>query len=442
MVENLKIFASFSNFGSLTSRVHMSSSGEPVRRTFQEMISDAIIAADLAAFKRCRVGKFDIDRPLLPYRDLRPIPKVNPTEHYINIRGPTIVMLCILCENDEILEYVLENKSPDLSVMVNEVNAIHIAAMIRHPGPLQILLRYQWVQEHIDLPLQQRGIHSRDGDFVTALHCAVTNQRLENVFLLLSEFPLYKTVPVPAAKTVSGQKPVSPLEFDAEAAQVEIVKYPSANVDQPSAKGSTPLHVAVFIHNFPICRVLLAANADPTIGDEMHEGVNRVSARTLARQLAEKARVRQAEREADLARDPQKARKIVNQSLEDTLRIEELLSGNPPKDSLEDLKAELAPSLIARLGAEEEQKPDEEQNDHARSGEPEEAEPANNSAEAGEKPKTVKRPSQNLSLVLGKLDPSRQPTGNPIAAGDEGDDQVANRSTTLKLVLEKIVGLD
>jgi hypothetical protein len=82
------------------------------------MVSDAIIQGDLIAFKKCAVGRHDIDRRILEYRDLPYQRKYNPDERYVPLRGPTMTMLAILCEQDEILEYILENKCPDLSVRV------------------------------------------------------------------------------------------------------------------------------------------------------------------------------------------------------------------------------------------------------------------------------------------------------------------------------------
>jgi hypothetical protein len=48
----------------------------PVHKNFQEMTSEAIINGNLAAFKKCCVGKKDINRCLLQYRNL----EYNPNE--------------------------------------------------------------------------------------------------------------------------------------------------------------------------------------------------------------------------------------------------------------------------------------------------------------------------------------------------------------------------
>jgi hypothetical protein len=77
----------------------------PTHKNFQEMTSDAIINGDLAAFKKCCVGKNDINRRLLQYRDLDYKRKYNPDERYIRLRGPTMTMLAILCEQEKILNY-------------------------------------------------------------------------------------------------------------------------------------------------------------------------------------------------------------------------------------------------------------------------------------------------------------------------------------------------
>jgi ankyrin repeat protein len=282
-----------------------------------EMIVDAITSGSLAAFMQCSVGRYDIDRRLLPYRHITPVPRVNPNEHYPTIRGPTIVMLCILCENEQILEYVLETKHPDLNVTVNGFNAIHLAAMIKHSGPLQVLLRYDWVQANINVAVEQVGMRPESGNFTTALHCAVSNRRVANVILLVSEFPPCRRHPPPQSRR--GAPAADPGDLAPH--------YMPANVDRRAVNGALPLHLAVLGHAYDVCRVLLAAGADSTLAGD---GFNRASPVELARQLADSARASEAPAD-DVTSEVQ--------------RVEELLSGPGRTETLDDLRAEFVPKV-------------------------------------------------------------------------------------------------
>jgi hypothetical protein len=70
-----------------------------------------------------------------------------------------MTILAILCKQDEILDYILENKRPDLSVRVDGYTALHLAALIKDCRPLKLLFQYQWIQENINFPIEL------DGDF-------------------------------------------------------------------------------------------------------------------------------------------------------------------------------------------------------------------------------------------------------------------------------------
>jgi hypothetical protein len=236
----------------------------------------------------------------------------------------------------------------------------------------------------------------------------VSNHRIENVFLLLTDFPPYKALP--PAKPAHGGKPADPPappegEAESEAVPAEPVKYQNANVDQRSANGSTPLYIAVFVHDYNICRVLLAANADTTVEDDQGEGKQpRVSAPDLAKQLADKARAQQVQREAAQQGKPQKARKVVNQTLEDTLKIDQLLHDDPPNKSLDDLKSELAPGLMPQMGEDEEE--DEGDKGEVEAPKKKGAAKGADDAKSGDtegKKKKSKKSSPELKLILDKL---------------------------------------
>jgi hypothetical protein len=290
------------------------------------MIVDAITSGDLTAFKNCCVRKHTIDLRLLQYRELHYTPKYNKEEQYVKICGPTMTMLAILSEQDEILDFILDKLGPDLSIQVSGFTALHLAALIKDSRPLQLLLHYQWIQENIDVPLNLKGIKADVGDFTTALHCAVSNRRIPQALLLLSDLPPYKIM--------------SPNETEDDGRQT----YRAANVDQRSANGSTPVYIAVSLRDVNLVRVLMAANADPTI--RTRSGKDALELARELRAAAEEFELKKMEAEI---KDPRR-KKLHRKSVNPAIRIAQILASETPlNESLEDLMVELAPWVVPRV---------------------------------------------------------------------------------------------
>jgi hypothetical protein len=301
-----------------------------VQQNYQEDIYDAVRTGNLHALKCCHIGASDINRRLLPLRDLEWYPKYNPTERYIHFRGPTITMLAVFCEQDEILRYILENLGPDLSIKVEGFNVVHIAAMIKDYRPLQLLLRYRWVQEFIDEPIDMmKGMTREQGDQTTALHAAVSHRRVANVMQLVSGFPDYQT---------SG----------ADESFHHVEKYSPANVDRRSANGVTPFYLAVLVGSFEIVRILSAAGADPSIPSVRDD----VSAIDLANKLREEA-LRALEAPQPVPPQRLKAKKTQKERPA-AIEIADFLDKRID-ENLDELTRELSPELIAIVDAEEDQ---------------------------------------------------------------------------------------
>jgi hypothetical protein len=241
-------------------------------RSLQDRAVSAIISGDLDSFKSLNVGPLDVNRRLSQHRDLDYTPKYNPAERYPRPRGPTMPILAILCEQDSILDYILENTYPDLSVRVDGRTALHYAALLKTHRPLQLLIQYQDIQENINEPIEQPNVPSAFGNFTTALHVAVSNGRLANVFLLLSEFPAYKKLPRPKRLPKVTEEPPDQLPYQV------------ANVDQRAASGSTPLFIATFVRDFRTVEVLLVAGADPTIENDEGQNAVKLAANNKARE--------------------------------------------------------------------------------------------------------------------------------------------------------------
>ena len=292
-------------------------------KKFQELVVDAITAGDLAAFKRCCVSKNDIDRRLCQYRELTPVPKYSVSDRYPPIRGPTMVMFAILCEQDEILQYILDYKNPDLSIDVEGQTALHMAALTKDWRCLNILIKYQYIQENIDVPVTLEGVKPVEGSKTTALHIAVNNRRLANAILLVSQFP--PAVKIPEQKKPGEQK----TEENAEQNDQELTTYATADVLAKTAFGTPVLYLAVFNKDPDMVRVLLAAGADPT-----QQHAKGKTCLDLAREMRDNARK---------AREGEKKSRRHKREPEEV--ICELLESQATQD-LETLKAELCPELL------------------------------------------------------------------------------------------------
>jgi ankyrin repeat protein len=344
----------------------------PPPKNFQEHVVDSIVAGDLPAFRKLYVGKTDINRRLVQYKEIEYKPKYNPNERYISIPGPTMTMLAILCEQDEILSFILENKSPDLSVRVEGYTALHLAAMVKDYRPLQLLIQYQYIQENIDLPIELKGIKALPGDFTTALHAAVSNNRIPQLFLLLSEFPPYRKLPAP--KLPPGKKGVAEPEV-APTEEEPRATYHVANVELRSAVGSPALYIATFLKNPVAVEILRAAGADPTKANAKGE---------TSVQLAERFKAEAEERARKAAEKPG-ARAVRPDPSEKILA----LLTREPEDDLDVLKQKYAPELVPKIAIEGPEGDDDDGDN----------EPAVVGPESKASPKKSPKPSNDATLV-------------------------------------------
>lgn len=218
-----------------------------MKKSYEEELIAAIQTGDLASVKTSWIGKNDIDRPFIAENEIEVINKSN-VYPFPSIKHPTIVIYTILCEQPEILQYILETKHPNLFQYVNGWAAIHYAACTKDPECMKVLLKYQSIQENIDFPIID-PINAPEGHFTTALHVATTNLRHPQVLLLT--------------------QPLQSIEYDGNFSKIDTnanhFKYKSANVLQKSSIGNMPIHIAVRQNNWDLCQILLAAYFDVTV---------------------------------------------------------------------------------------------------------------------------------------------------------------------------------
>ena len=207
--------------------------------TFQEQIIKTLQTGDLNQFKQIFISKQEINRKLLPFQILSAAPIINKDENYICPKGPTMLMYAIICEQSDIVEYILNTMNPDLSLRSSGFNALHLAAMIKEPKPLQLLLQRSFYQDHVDDGVDFDTLNT-DLGYTSALHIAVTNHRYLNVYHLLSPFKR----PIDIPNWVERRPNIH------------------ANIDQIAASGSSALHIAVYLHDINMVKLLLSFKAN------------------------------------------------------------------------------------------------------------------------------------------------------------------------------------
>ena len=210
---------------------------------FEQRVIQAIQSGDLQELKKCCISKSDVNRCISLSKDI-PVISASKQCPFPTIRAPTPLVYSILCEQPELLDYLLRVKSPDLSVRVNGWAPIHYAACTGSHRCLEILLSYKYTQVNIDMPVVEPvGVTRQEKMATTALHIAVTNKRHAAALLLTQDLN-------PPKFDENGQ-PV-------DSATVELRS--PANAKQMSTYGNMPLHIAARQNDWDMCQILLHAS--------------------------------------------------------------------------------------------------------------------------------------------------------------------------------------
>lgn len=327
-------------------------------KNFQEEVVDSILAGDLAALKKCCIGKNDINRHLLPHKELRPNPRYNRDQRYLNLKGPTILMFAILCEQDEIVEYLLDAKNPNVSIKVEGYNCLHLASMIKDPRCLKLLLQHKWIQENIDEPVDFPGANAKEDEKTTALHVAVSNRRYANAILLLDHLPK------PRWKHSLNKTPnLEQLNEKENLEEEETIERHPAFINQKSAAGLVPLYIAVFLNDYKMVRILLFFKADPTIlcskditPIHLAEGIKKKNDEKKTKLQSQQISQEKKEKGSKLEIDQIDQIDLIVEALHNQEKEEN-------KDTLDILKKEIAPELLDNNGEYSSDSDEEENND-------------------------------------------------------------------------------
>ncbi|KAK8895495.1 hypothetical protein M9Y10_023962 [Tritrichomonas musculus] len=266
----------------------------------------SILQDDLSRFKRVHPCSILMNRPLKPYEYLNPADR----EFYSKsndknsnaflkkkisniqdrpIKGPTALIFSILCERPSFCKYIVDKTKPDLSVRVNGLTAFHYACCTKDTKCLSILLRIEYIQENIDIPIVFPTFSNIEEkkQTSTALHLAVSNRLYKTVIILaIKPLPIiYKQRNHKENhRNINNDNNNSNADshhnndndnnnnandnnnnnFD-DNSDVDVIDFFPNNVNMRATSGSTPLHIALFNKDFEMCQILIHAGSDPSI---------------------------------------------------------------------------------------------------------------------------------------------------------------------------------
>ena len=168
-------------------------------------------------------------------------------------------MLAVLCEQDEIVEYILKEKEPNLGIRAGCYTAFHLSILTKDHKCFDLLLSTEYYQANIDLELLLDGVPHDDGQKTTALHSAISQKNYYVVYKLLHS-------PLPEIQffSKSEESKEEGKEDNQEPEEKEHPEYQIANINQISCSGSTPLRIAAHIHDIKmVCLLYSLGDPDP-----------------------------------------------------------------------------------------------------------------------------------------------------------------------------------
>lgn len=235
---------------------------------WEQRVIKAIQTGSLDELKKCCLGKADVNRPISLSQDV-PIVSQSRQCPFSVIHAPTPVVYTILCEQPELLDYLLRVKSGDLSVRVQGWAPIHYAACTGSHKCLEVLLRYKFTWENIDIPVDEpAGVPRKRSPSTTALHVAVTNRRHAAAILLTED-------------------PTTPF---IDSANDEVGHFIPQRVDIHAFTtfGNAPIHIAARQNDWDMCQILLNAGADLTLRNDQGKTAIDIAREFHYNDLAEK----------------------------------------------------------------------------------------------------------------------------------------------------------
>ena len=206
-----------------------------MQNPFQVSLIKAIESGSIEEIRKLVIGRFDIDKPLIPLHDVQ----VNPQSTRVpfpSIRGPTPLVLAILYEKTQIIEYFIKDKNASLLAPVGGLLPIHYACIIGNTEIISLI---------ITAKCSENLINKKNEFGYAPLHLAAANNHIKAVLLLLK----YGAKVNPEPPTESGNTPLhvcmrAPDTLVAEA----LISY-GANVNAKNKLGETPKDTANHFSN-------------------------------------------------------------------------------------------------------------------------------------------------------------------------------------------------
>lgn len=206
-------------------------------------ILDAIRHGDLTKIKSFPFNADGIDSHLSLSVETRVFPSISHERKIESIRGPSVVIYSILCEQPDILMFFLTKFKPNLADNIEGWTPLHFACATKDVSCLKILLSMLFVQRNINIPIIQETT-TNGTNVTTPLYIAVSYGLHETALLLTQPF---LNVTIPIKKTFKNEIKSS----------------------LRGLTGLTPLHVAVKNNDWDMCQILLnCSDCDTSITDD------------------------------------------------------------------------------------------------------------------------------------------------------------------------------
>lgn len=219
--------------------------------SFDGKLIDLIQKGDLNSIMDLGMLKADLEKSFILNLNVQIINN-SAKKTFKTINAPLPIVLTILCEQIDILSYFIFELHVSLfEKRTNGWTPLHYSCCTFNPSCFVRLLSIDYVQKEIDCPVD---IVSDNPSYkTTALHIAVTNKYYSQALVLTRSFPdILYTYDEANKKYIKLDEPIKST-------------YPHSNVNQISATGNTPLHIAVYLKDIDLISILIHGGADPYV---------------------------------------------------------------------------------------------------------------------------------------------------------------------------------
>ena len=218
------------------------------KKSIKRRVIESIINGDLESFKKIPLNDQNINMILQPNWNNCSRPRKNPNAQYICPRGPTAIMLAVVCEESEIVKFLLETKNPDLSLCADGYTAFYLSVMTKDHSCFDLLLRTEYFQENLDQEFIIKNYRKEEYDYkTTILHTAIMQRNYYAVYYLLK---------CPLPEIIFKQSKCDTFEIVPNKKQNNENERSIEMLNQRSALGETPLKIATSMHDYKMVFLL------------------------------------------------------------------------------------------------------------------------------------------------------------------------------------------